>query len=300
MGTMSIANSLAYGPNFQKGLMAAGKISQLMQRVPSIRDPLDSEKEKFFKKKVTGQVNYKDVKFSYPSRSKTLVLQGLNIEVQRGQTIALVGQSGCGKSTTIQLLERFYDCSGGSTRIDDINIKRVELNELRSELGIVSQEPVLFDRTIADNIAYGDNCREISRVEVMEAAKQANIHQFIISLPLGYETRLGEKGTQLSGGQKQRIAIARALIRKPKILLLDEATSALDMESEKVVQDALDAAREGRTCITIAHRLSTIVDSDVIFVIEQGQVIESGTHKELLDNRGRYYGLFTLQSTGRN
>lgn len=296
MGTMTIANSLAYGPNFQKGLMAAGKINQLLERVPKVLDPAGVN-NKLAKWNVNGNINYKSMVFSYPTRPNTLVLQGLNIEVQPGQTVALVGQSGCGKSTCIQLLERFYDSAEGNVTIDDTDITAVTLNDLRGELGLVSQEPVLFDKTIKENIAYGDNSRDIGDEEIIEAAKQANIHNFVVSLPLGYETRLGDKGTQLSGGQKQRIAIARALIRNPKILLLDEATSALDSESEKVVQAALDAAREGRTCITIAHRLTTIVDSDVIFVIEQGKVAEQGTHKELLAKRGRYHKLYTIQSS---
>jgi len=294
MGTMSIANSLAYGPNLQKGLIAAGKINQLLQRIPKVLDPIDVNNKLSNNK---GNVNYNSIEFAYPTRPNTLVLQGLNIEVKPGQTVALVGQSGCGKSTTIQLLERFYDCAQGNVTIGDTDIKSVTLNDVRSELGMVSQEPVLFDKTIGENIAYGDNSREIGKEEIIEAAKSANIHNFIVSLPLGYDTRLGEKGTQLSGGQKQRIAIARALIRNPKILLLDEATSALDSESEKVVQAALDSAREGRTCITIAHRLTTIVDADVIFLFDQGQVAEQGTHKELLAKRGRYYNLFTLQSS---
>ncbi|XP_060520809.1 phosphatidylcholine translocator ABCB4-like [Cylas formicarius] len=162
-------------------------------------------------------------------------------------------------------------------------------------MGIVSQEPNLFCKTIGDNIAYGDNSREVGEDEIIDAAKKANIHNFISSLPLGYNTKLGEKGTQLSGGQKQRIAIARALVRNPKVLLLDEATSALDTESEKVVQEALDNAKQGRTCITIAHRLSTIQDADLICVIDGGKVAEKGTHHDLLEKRGLYFKLHTLQ-----
>lgn len=169
-------------------------------------------------------MNYNEVEFIYPSRPDTKVLQGLSFDVQQGQTVALVGSSGCGKSTAIQNLIRFYDVTNGSVSIDDCNVRSVTLEQLRKNLGIVSQEPSLFDRTIEENIAYGDNSREPSQAEVIEAARKANIHNFIVSLPLGYDTRLGEKGTQLSGGQKQRIAIARALIRNPRILLLDEAT----------------------------------------------------------------------------
>ncbi|KAL7735125.1 hypothetical protein ACLKA6_001990 [Drosophila palustris] len=217
-------------------------------------------------------------------------------DVFNGQNVALVGPSGRGKSTCIQLVQRFYDVDAGSLIIDEHDIRELALSNLRMQLGIVSQEPILFDRTIRENIAYCDNYRIVTDQEILAAAQKSNIHQFISNLPLGYETRMGEKGAQLSGGQKQRIAIARALIRNLKILLLDEATFALDAESEKIVQEALDAAAEGRTTISIAHRLSTIVDSDVIYVFENGVVCESGTHKELLQNRGLYYTLYKFQT----
>ncbi|KRT83153.1 ABC transporter ATP-binding protein, partial [Oryctes borbonicus] len=224
------------------------------------------------------------------------------------------------KSTIVQLLQRFYDPNAGTVAIDDINLKNIKITSLRSHLGIVSQEPNLFDRTIEENIAYGDNQRLVNRAEIIEAAKNANIHSFISSLPLGYETRLGERGTQLSGGQKQRVAIARALVRNPNILLLDEATSALDMESEKVennfmlieslfkrfnivllqiVQEALDKAKVGRTCITIAHRLTTIQDADVICVLHKGKIVEQGTHSELLTLKGLYHKLYCTQQNQR-
>lgn len=298
MGSMSIANALAFAPNFQKGLIAAGKINKLFNRKPKVQDPVPVD-ERNNNWQAYGNVTYYNTEFFYPSRPSTLVLRGLNLSIMQGQTVALVGPSGCGKSTCIQLLERFYDSTAGYVAIDDKETTSVTLKSLRSQLGIVSQEPSLFDRSIADNIAYGDNSRQVTMDEVIASAKNANIHTFIASLPLGYETRLGDKGTQLSGGQKQRVAIARALVRNPRILLLDEATSALDSESEKVVQEALDAAKEGRTCITIAHRLTTIIDADMICVIDGGQVIEKGTHKELMDLEGMYYGLYTLQSGNR-
>lgn len=213
--------------------------------------------------------------------------------------MALVGASGCGKSTCLQLIVRYYEATAGAVQVDGVDVRSLSLDDLRRHIGIVSQEPSLFDRTIAENIAYGDNTRTVTRAEIIEAATQANIHQFVATLPLGYDTRLGTKGTQLSGGQKQRVAIARALVRQPRLLLLDEATSALDMESEKVVQAALDAASVGRTCVTIAHRLSTIVNSDVIFVVHDGRVVERGTHKELLELQGLYHMMYTLQ-TGRS
>ncbi|KAI4471553.1 atp-binding cassette sub-family b [Holotrichia oblita] len=291
MGTASIANALAFAPNFQKGIAAAGKVFQLLNRQPLISDP----RQPAYNAWQTGNLKYDSVFFSYPTREGSMVLRGLDLTVTKGQTIALVGSSGCGKSTVIQLLERFYDPKSGDVSVDETNIKQLTMSELRSHLGIVSQEPNLFDRTIGENIAYGDNNREVPQAEIEQAAKNANIHNFITSLPLGYNTPLGERGTQLSGGQKQRVAIARALVRNPEVLLLDEATSALDTESEKVVQEALDKAKSGRTCITIAHRLSTIQDADIIYVINEGVVIEAGTHSELLASKGLYHSLYSLQ-----
>ncbi|KAK5639991.1 hypothetical protein RI129_010802 [Pyrocoelia pectoralis] len=291
MGTVSIANALAFTPNFQKGITAAGKIFQLLNRVPKVTDAPDATSPQWKE----GNIDYSRVGFSYPTRSSIRVLKGLDLSIVAGKTVALVGPSGCGKSTVLQLLERYYDPNHGTVSVDGGDITDMKMSCLRSQLGVVSQEPNLFDKTIGENIAYGDNSRTVGQEEIIEAAKNANIHNFISSLPLGYETRLGERGTQLSGGQKQRIAIARALVRKPKVLLLDEATSALDSESEKIVQDALDSARKGRTCIIIAHRLSTIQDADVICVIDQGRVCEMGTHSELLQQRGIYYTLQRLQ-----
>jgi ATP-binding cassette subfamily B (MDR/TAP) protein 1 len=235
------------------------------------------------------------VQFAFPTRPDITVLKGLGIEVAPGQTLALVGESGCGKSTCIQLLERFYDPAQGQVELDGIDVKKWNIKHLRSQLGLVSQEPILFDRAIKDNIAYGDNSRDVTQKEIEEAAINANIHSFIDSLPDGYDTMVGDKGTQLSGGQKQRVAIARALVRNPKILLLDEATSALDTESEKIVQEALDHAREGRTCIVIAHRLSTIHNADMIAVIQNGRVVEQGGHNQLMLKRGVYYQLNQAQ-----
>ncbi|XP_034477395.1 ATP-dependent translocase ABCB1 [Drosophila innubila] len=293
MGTASIASALAFAPNMQKGVSAAQTILKFLDRKPLIADSPGVSMKPWHS---NGNVLFDKVEFSYPTRQEIQVLQGLLLAVQSGQKVALVGPSGCGKSTCIQLLQRFYDVDAGSLQIDEHDIRQLAITNLRMQLGIVSQEPILFDRTIRENIAYGDNSRIVTDQEILAAAQKSNIHQFITALPLGYETRMGEKGAQLSGGQKQRIAIARALIRNPKILLLDEATSALDAESEKIVQEALDAAAEGRTTISIAHRLSTIVDSDVIYVFENGVVCESGSHKELLQNRGLYYTLYKLQT----
>ena len=215
----------------------------------------------------------------------------LNVEV--GQTFALVGPSGCGKSTVIQLLQRFYDPDGGEALVGGRDVRALNTRWLRQHIGVVSQEPVLFDTTIARNIMYGKE--DATEEEMIQAAKDANAHNFISELPDGYNTLVGEAGTQLSGGQKQRIAIARALVRDPKILLLDEATSALDTESESIVQEALDRARTGRTTIVIAHRLSTIQNADVIASMKDGRVAEIGTHSELLGKKGLYYELVKAQ-----
>jgi ABC-type multidrug transport system fused ATPase/permease subunit len=246
-----------------------------------------------------GAVDFDAVTFNYPTRPAAKILRGLSIEVEPGKSIALVGPSGCGKSTTIQLILRYYDPLSGRVRLDNQDVAALNVDSLRSHMAIVAQEPALFDRSIAENIAYGDNSGEVNMDRIIKAAKEANIHNFITSLPAGYETRTGEMGTQLSGGQKQRVAIARALVRSPKLLLLDEATSALDTESEAIVQEALDAASAGRTSITIAHRLSSIQNVDKILVINNGELLESGSHSELLEQKGLYYTLWTMQGQNK-
>jgi ABC-type multidrug transport system fused ATPase/permease subunit len=241
-----------------------------------------------------GVIKFNNVKFHYPSRKEARVLKGLSLEVQPGQTVALVGPSGGGKSTTVQLLERFYDPVEGDITIDGVDLKEFDLRWLRSQIGLVSQEPILFGGTVAENIRYGKI--NATDEEVISAAKMANAHTFIVNdLDKGYETDVGEKGAQLSGGQKQRIAIARAILKDPKILLLDEATSALDSESEGLVQDALDKLMVGRTTIVIAHRLTTIKNADVINVIAKGTLLESGTHSTLLAAGGVYSKLVRRQ-----
>ncbi|XP_069504348.1 ATP-dependent translocase ABCB1-like [Ambystoma mexicanum] len=289
---MSVGQSTSLAPDFGKAKVSAQRIFQLLERKPQI----DSYSEEGARvDSFEGNIEFKETKFVYPTRPNVQVLQGLNIRVAKGQTLALVGSSGCGKSTTIQLLERFYDPVDGHVFADGMDTKSMNLMWFRNQLGIVSQEPMLFDCSIAENIQYGDNSREVTQEEIEEAAKAANIHTFINGLPEKYNTRVGDKGAQLSGGQKQRIAIARALIRKPKVLLLDEATSALDTESEKVVQKALDNARLGRTCIVIAHRLTTVQNADIIAVIQNGKVMEQGVHSELLAKQGIYYSLVNAQ-----
>ncbi|CAI9593218.1 unnamed protein product [Staurois parvus] len=222
------------------------------------------------------------------------VLNGLNLTVKSGQTVALVGQSGCGKSTMVQLLQRLYDPQDGEILVDGHDIRSLNIKRYRELIGVVSQEPVLFGTTIKNNIKYGR--LDVTDEEIERAAKEANAYDFIMELPDKLETLVGERGAQLSGGQKQRIAIARALVRNPKILLLDEATSALDTESESVVQAALDKASEGRTTIVIAHRLSTVWAADLIVLLENGALAEKGTHSELMENKGIYHSLATAQS----
>ncbi|KAG6459009.1 hypothetical protein O3G_MSEX011164 [Manduca sexta] len=288
MGASSAAQAFAFAPNFHKGIKAAGRVIVLLNRESKITDPDTPAATNF---KGTGEASLQEIQFRYPTRPMIQVLKSFDLEIERGKTIALVGASGCGKSTVIQLLQRYYDPDEGIVAQDGIPLPKLRLADVRQSIGFVQQEPVLFDRTIGENIAYGNNSGKPNMDEIIEAAKQANIHNFITSLPMGYDTNIGSKGTQLSGGQKQRVAIARALIRRPKMLLLDEATSALDTESEKVVQEALDAAKEGRTCVMIAHRLSTVRDADSICVLSDGQLAEKGRHQELMDLKGIYYNL---------
>lgn len=246
------------------------------------------------KPKITGNVEFKNVKFKYPSRPDIQILNGINFSVEPSKTLALVGSSGCGKSTTIQLIQRFYDTEEGDIFIDGTNIKDINLSWLRQHIGVVSQEPILFACSIRENIRLGRD--DVTDAEIEQATRDANAFDFVSKLPKKFDTLVGERGAQLSGGQKQRIAIARALVRKPVILLLDEATSALDTESESIVQDALNKASAGRTTIVIAHRLSTIKTANRICAFEKGVIVEEGTHSDLMKiENGIYYKLVTTQ-----
>ena len=247
---------------------------------------------------VQGHVEFRDVKFHYPTRPEQTILNGLDLEIKPGQFVALVGASGCGKSTTISLMERFYNPASGTILVDGQDISTLNVNEYRAHMSLVAQEPTLFQGTIRENILMGAGraAETISEEELVRACKESNTYDFIMSLPDGFNTVVGGKGSNFSGGQKQRIAICRALIRNPRILLLDEATSALDSESEKIVQAALDKAAKGRTTISIAHRLSTIQKADIIYVFDKGSVVEQGTHQELVNLKGYYYELVNLQS----
>ncbi|CAN6273021.1 unnamed protein product [Urochloa humidicola] len=292
-GGLALGSGLSNVKYLSEAISAAERIQEVIRRVPKIDSESDAGEELA---DVTGEVEFRNVGFCYPSRPESPVLVNFSLRVPAGRTVALVGSSGSGKSTVIALLERFYDPSAGEVMLDGVDIRRLRLKWLRAQMGLVSQEPVLFATTIRENILFGKE--DATAEEVIAAAKAANAHDFIAQLPQGYDTQVGERGVQMSGGQKQRIAIARAIIKSPKILLLDEATSALDTKSEHIVQEALDLASAGRTTIIIAHRLSTIRNADMIVVMQSGEVMELGSHDELIANEnGLYKSLTQLQQT---
>ncbi|KAM1009526.1 hypothetical protein FF1_044947 [Malus domestica] len=293
VGGLALGSGLSNLKYFSEACSAAERIMEVIRRVPKIdSDNMEGE----CLEDVSGEVEFKHLEFAYPSRPESIIFKDFNLTIPAGKTVALVGGSGSGKSTVISLLQRFYDPLGGEVLLDGVAINKLQLKWLRSQMGLVSQEPALFATSIKENILFGKEDAEIE--EVIEAGKAANAHNFISQLPQGYDTQVGERGVQMSGGQKQRIAIARAIIKKPRILLLDEATSALDSESERVVQEALDKAAVGRTTIIIAHRLSTIRNADVIAVVQNGQVMEIGSHDELSQREnGHYTSLVRLQRT---
>jgi len=272
--------------NFKQTITSTGKFVQLLLRVPEIY-PEGGLKPAT----CSGRVTFKDVSFSYAARPDYTVLQGFSLEAKPGDIVALVGESGAGKSTVVRLLERFYDPSSGSVMLDGKDYLDLNLRWLRAQVGLVEQEPVLFDRPIHENIAYG-TARGRSFEEVQNAAKLANAHDFIENLATRYDTHPGERAARISGGQKQRVAIARAVIRDPKVLLLDEATSALDSENEEAVQRALENLMQGKTTFIVAHRLSTVKGASKILVMERGRVIESGTHAELVADENTKYSSF--------
>ena len=293
-----IGRASVFASTYGKAKNSAIATFEILERQSEI-DP-DLEGIEADTSKIAGDVSFENITFRYPARPDIPIFDGdFNLEGKAGQTIALVGPSGCGKSTAIGMLQRWYDPVDGTVRLDEHNLKKYSLHNLRSHISLVSQEPVLFDMSIGENIRFGvDEGKQVTQQQVEDAARAANIHKFIMDLPEGYATRVGDKGSQLSGGQKPRIAIARALIRKPKVLLLDEATSALDSESEKLVQQAIDniISEGGRTTLTIAHRLSTIQSSDLICVVKDGRIVEKGTHWELLKLDAEYAALVRQQS----
>eukprot|EP01018_Ginkgo_biloba_P019291 Gb_18150 [translate_table: standard] len=278
---------------FSKGKTAAYNIITMIKRKPAMSQILLEGKTL---PHVDGNIELHQVCFSYPSRPD-IVFQEFCLSIPAGKTVAIVGHSGSGKSTIISLIERFYDPTAGEVLLDGHDVRSLQLKWLRGQIGLVSQEPALFATSIIENILYGKE--NASMEEIMEAAKAANAHSFIENLPDGYNTQVGERGTQLSGGQKQRVAIARAMLKSPKVLLLDEATSALDAESERIVQEALDYIMIGRTTVIVAHRLSTIRNADTIAVVQDGKIVESGSHKELMSKGkdGVYTSLVRLQET---
>lgn len=274
--------------SIQKGLAAMERIDEVLNAESTIKEPEKPKKIKEFEK----DIEYRNVDFSY--RSGHLVLKNINLTIKKGRTIALVGQSGSGKSTFVDLLPRFYDVNGGAILIDGIDIKDLSLYNLRELMGNVNQDPILFNDTIFNNIAFGvDNP---TQEEVENAARIANAHDFIINAEHGYQTVIGDRGGKLSGGQRQRLSIARAVLKNPPIMILDEATSALDTESEKLVQEALDNLMKNRTSIVIAHRLSTIKNADMICVFQNGEIVERGSHEELLAQKGTYTKLYNMQN----
>ncbi|KAI6166710.1 ste6-like protein [Pisolithus thermaeus] len=296
-GAMQAGSVFAFVPDISAARGAGAAIFKLLDSTPKI-DAESHEGKTFGGGNVEGQIQLENVYFRYPTRPTVPVLRGLNLTVAPGTYVALVGASGCGKSTIIQLIERFYDPLLGRVLLDGQPINEYNIQEYRKQIALVSQEPSLYAGTIRFNILLGATkpVSEVTQEELEAACRDANILDFIHSLPDDFDTEVGGKGSQLSGGQKQRIAIARALLRNPKVLLLDEATSALDSTSEKVVQEALDRAAKGRTTIAIAHRLSTIQNADCIYIIKDGRVSEAGTHDELLALRGDYYEYVQLQA----
>ena len=302
-GTMTIGELMAfyglvgflYGPavrlatlsaNIQASLVSVERVFEILDTKPDVEDGGISRLPR-----IKGHVEFRDVCFGY--NPDQFVLDSINLDVKPGMTVALVGHTGCGKTTLVNIIPRFYDPILGSVFIDDYDTRDVRIESLREQIGIVLQESVLFDETIRKNIAYGK--MDASDGEVEHAAQVANIHDYIISLPDGYGTRLGDEGMILSGGQKQRIAIARAIVADPRILIMDEATSALDSESESLIQEALKNVRKNRTSFVIAHRFSTILDADLIVVMDQGKIIETGTHENLLQRKGLYAILYEEQ-----
>ena len=281
--------TLAYN-NIQKGVASEERIYKILHAENDIKEaPAPTEI-----KTLLRQIEFRNVSFAYTKGDAGYVLRDINLVIPKGKTVALVGQSGSGKTTLCDMIARFYDADAGEIAFDNVNIKSASLKSLRNMLGMVSQEPVLFNDTVFNNIAFG--LENVSEQQVIEAAKIANAHDFIVAMPEGYHTNIGDRGAKLSGGQRQRISIARAVLKNPPVLILDEATSALDSENERLVQDALQKLMQDRTTIVIAHRLTTIINADEIVVLEKGKIIERGSHAALLAQKGAYHKLYEMQA----
>ncbi len=271
----------------QEASGAIRRVYEILDTVPAIDNP----ENPIFLENITGRIQFENVSFGY--RQEFEILHNISFDVRPGQTVALVGPSGAGKSTVIKLLHRFFDASQGSIRLDEHDIRSLDRKSFLNQIALVPQETLLFGGTVKENILYGK--LDATDQELEDAAKKANAHDFIVDLENGYETIVGEKGAKLSGGERQRIAIARAILKNPKILVLDEATSSLDNRSEALIQEAVEKLMEGRTTFIVAHRLSTIHKADQIIVLEKGRVVETGQHEELMNNKNLYYNLYKLK-----
>jgi len=294
-GAEGAGQGFSFGPNAAQATAAANRILSIREsrhRDTSFKTAKIPDAEGGIK------IEIKDVHFRYPTRNVS-VFKGINITIEKGQFVALVGASGCGKTSIISLLERFYDVQQGQILANGTDIADVNIYEYRKHLSLVAQEPTLFQGTLRENILLGVDEDSISEEQLHAICRDASIHDFIISLPDGYNTEIGSRGVSLSGGQKQRVAIARALIRQPSLLLLDEATSSLDSESEKLVQAAFERAATGRTMVVVAHRLATVQNADLIYVLGEGKVLESGSHAELLKKKGVYWNMCQSQALDR-
>ena len=274
---------------FTQGVASFERFEEIMNTSPDIVDS-PSAKDLVVTK---GEIDYKDVSFSYSDGEEEIVIHGLDLHIPGGKKIALVGESGAGKTTTVSLLARFYERTGGSITIDGIDINTVTQESLHRAIGFVQQSIFLFDASIRENLRYGKP--DAKDDELWDALEKANLADFVRTLPDGLDTQVGEQGTRLSGGQKQRLSIARVFLKNPPILVFDEATSSLDTESETLISSAFNTLSKGRTSIIIAHRLSTVIDSDMIFVLDKGRVVENGTHQELMEKKGLYYKLYSLK-----
>jgi subfamily B ATP-binding cassette protein MsbA len=285
----AVVSLAGFWGNLQEAAGAAERIFDLIHHPVGLRTP---EAPTVLSRPVRGEVSYRDVSFRYGT-DLPLVLDGIDVEIGQGERVALVGSSGAGKSTLVSLLPRFYDVVSGAVRLDDVDVRRLDLQELRGQIGMVPQEPMLFAGTVRENLAYGRP--GATDPDIWEAARLAHAHEFITGFPDGYDQIVGERGVTLSAGQRQRIAIARVMLKKPAVLILDEASSSLDAESEALVQEALDHLMAGRTTIVIAHRLSTVIRADSILVLDEGTIVDRGKHAELLHRSEVYHRLYSRQ-----